>query len=199
MAAIDHFKANIERARSICALAQRLDGLTTSAVDVSDLYRSAIVLGVSALDHFVHEFVRTGMLDVHAGVRAITPAHLTFRIPLSEIRNGLSNPSDVSWFDRAIRDAHSWLTFQDPERIADAVRLISAVELWNAVAGELGLPAKDVRTKLKVIVDRRNKIAHEADLDPTNPGQRWPIDQVLVNETLNFLESVSLAIDKVAV
>ena len=51
--------------------------------------------------------------------------------------------------------------------------------------------AKDIKQQLTFIVDRRNKIAHEADIDPTyNIGNRWPIDDILVNETVNFVEDV---------
>jgi hypothetical protein len=42
-----------------------------------------------------------------------------------------------------------------------------------------------------VIVDRRNKIAHQADIDPTlDLGNRWPIDQLLVGNSIDFIEQV---------
>jgi len=50
-----------------------------------------------------------------------------------------------------------------------------------------------------LIVDRRNQIAHEADLDPTNPGARWPINALLVDDTVDFIEKVGDAIYEVAV
>lgn len=31
----------------------------------------------------------------------------------------------------------------------------------------MGRPDKDIKQELKIIIDRRNKIAHEADIDPT--------------------------------
>ncbi len=40
-------------------------------------------------------------------------------------------------------------------------------------------------------MDRRHKIAHEADIDPTlGLGNRWRIDEVLVNDAVDFLEQV---------
>jgi hypothetical protein len=57
---------------------------------------------------------------------------------------------------------------------------------------------KDAKTRLKLIVDRRNKIAHEADLDPTSPGFRWPISSTVVNDAIDFIESLGDAIYKVA-
>ncbi|MOA60538.1 hypothetical protein D3C78_1854410 [compost metagenome] len=47
--------------------------------------------------------------------------------------------------------------------------------------------SQNLKTNLNLIVDRRNKIAHEADMDPTCPGFRWPIDDVMVEESINFV------------
>jgi len=48
-----------------------------------------------------------------------------------------------------------------------------------------------------VTVDRRNKIAHEADVDPSAPGCRWPISPIIVEEALGFLDGVANAIAEV--
>jgi hypothetical protein len=42
--------------------------------------------------------------------------------------------------------------------------------------------------------DRRNKIAHEADMDPSYPGARWPISETDVNKALDFIEQLCEAI-----
>ena len=68
-------------------------------------------------------------------------------------------------------------SFQQPDKIADAIRLFSDVKLWQQVALELAIPEQDVKARLKLIVDRRNKIAHEADVDPSFPNMRWPITE----------------------
>jgi hypothetical protein len=47
-------------------------------------------------------------------------------------------------------------------------------------------------------LDRRNKIAHEADMDPTNPGYRWPINEALIRDAIDFIERIVQAIFKVA-
>jgi hypothetical protein len=91
------------------------------------------------------------------------------------------------------------LSFQQPDKIADAIRLISSIELWNLVAIELGMSSADVKTGLKIIIDRRNTIAHEADMDPTNPGFRWTINANMANEATDFIDRIAEAIFKVAV
>ncbi len=138
---LDQVLENIARARGLSALAQHLDEQTTSVVDLSDIYRASLVLSVSALDHFVHEFVSVGMLEVHNGARPPTHAHLSFRIPLAAARAGIADTSKNDWLDEAVRDAHSWLSFQHPDKIADAIRLASGATLWEDVATERGSTA----------------------------------------------------------
>lgn len=182
------------RARALTGLANSLLSITTPAVDLTDLYRASLVLGVSALDYFVHEFVRMGMLEVNSGARAPTDAYLSFRIPLKSVGQGVSAPATNDWLDSTVREAHSWISFQHPDKIADAIRLISKVALWETVATHVGSDSKTIKVRLTAIVDRRNKIAHEADMDPTNPGHRWPISSPLVEDALNSIDQIVHAI-----
>jgi hypothetical protein len=197
-AAFDQFCENLARARSLAGLAQSLSSLTTSVIDLSDILRASLVLAVSALDHFVHEFVQLGMLELHRGNRPTTEAYLSFRVPMSATREAIADTGRDEWLDQAIREAHGWLSFQHPDKIADAIRLMSNVRLWEEVASELGMTSRTVRTQLGAIIDRRNKIAHEADMDPTNPGYRWPINEVLIQDAIDFIDQVVQAIFKVA-
>jgi hypothetical protein len=50
-----------------------------------------------------------------------------------------------------------------------------------------------------LVIDRRNAIVHEADLNPSYPGERWPIDRAQVDHACNLVESIERAIFKVTV
>ena len=139
------------------------------------------------------------MIDCAKGARPKTDAYLRFDIPLSATESALSGTTHEVWVGETVREKHSWQSFQDPDKLADAIRLISPVKLWEGVGVELSMLPKDVKTRLKLVVDRRNKIAHEADLDPANPGFRWPITAPMVNDTIDFIERLGDAIFKVAV
>lgn len=196
-AALIQFVENISRARTISGLAEALTRLGV-VFDVTDLHRAAIVLAVSALDHFVHDVVRIGVVKSYSNVIPATDATLAFRVPISSVLECVATPGDSTWLDSAVRNSHSFQTFQHPDKIADAIRLISPVKLWEEVGKELGMDAKAVKTHLTAIVDRRNKIAHEADMDHLGTGTRWPIDEQLVTEALDFVEKVVRAISAVA-
>lgn len=197
--AIDDFETSMARVRALHALQASFTKLVTEAVDLSDILRAEVVLAVSALDYFVHELTRLGMLESWSGVRAQTDAFQRFQLPLS-IVGGLNNPAAGGQvLDAEIRSRHGFLAFQHPDKIADAVRLFSNIRLWEEVGRETASSAQDVKSSLILIIDRRNKIAHEADVDPTYPGQRWPIDVPMVEEIFDKIESICHAIFKVAV
>ena len=195
-AAIEQFRQNIAYVRHLShvhAVASSSPGL-----DASDILRAQIVSAVSALDHYVHEVTRLGTLEVFNRKRTRTPAFDRARVSLEAVLTALDTPGGDDWLDDQIRHDHSFQSFQTPDKIADAVRLFSSVPLWERVAEELHVDLREVKDQLKLIVDRRNKIAHEADLDPTYPGVRWPIDAALVNGAVDFIEQVCEAIHRVA-
>src|SRR6185437_6090567 len=148
------------------------------------------VLAVSAFDFCVHEVVRTQMLEVHKGTRQPTSSFRRFRISMESLQAALASPNDHEWLDNEIRIQHSWKSFQHPDNVADAVRLVSDASFWDRVAASIGQDPLSTKRQLGLIVDRRNKIAHEADMDPTTPGDRWPIDSALVQESVEFLKLI---------
>uniref|UniRef100_E6QPW1 RiboL-PSP-HEPN domain-containing protein n=1 Tax=mine drainage metagenome TaxID=410659 RepID=E6QPW1_9ZZZZ len=197
--ALIQFQENLKRARELGALALAVESVTTSIIDVSDMWRAQIVLVVSALDHFIHDVTRLGMIEISKGSRQKTDAYLRFQMPFTAIESALNGMPHENWVGETVREKLSWQSFQDPDKLAEAIRLISVVKLWEVVGVELTMSAADVKTRLRLIVERRNKIAHEADLDPANPGFRWPINADMAADTINFIEHVGEVIFKVAV
>ncbi len=197
---IEQFRENLTRVRNLGGLHTALDNATTTAVDSTDILRSQIAMIVSALDLYIHEITRIGMLEVYNGERPQTDAFLRFRVTLGSTMQGISNPRVSEWLDIEIRERHGHLSFQDPDNIADAVRRFSSCELWRSVAAQLNLDMQDVKNQLRAIVDRRNKIVHEADLNPSYPGTttRWSISPADVTSTLDFIEKICEAIEIVS-
>lgn len=245
--AIDQFNISINRVRDLIAVYQSLQSQTTNILDLSDILRATLVLAVSALDYYIHEVVRLGMLEIYSGVRcepnpsqnSSQSAFSRFKVSLrnaseerklaldlsswitdeltdSQGSDFFNNPQDVSkiitvitdslqnklnnnsWLDNEIRERHSYLSFQQPDKIADAIKLVSNKKLWKEVGITMGKNEKEIKQQLSAIVDRRNKIAHEADINPTyNLGELWNIDEILVNNAVDFLEKLVGAIHQV--
>ena len=195
--AIENFRVNIERVRNLGSLSNILDLQTTVALDTSDLLRAELVLAVSAFDHFIHETSRLGMLEIYRGVRPRTPAFSRFQISMEGVFQAIADSTNGDWLEQEIRSRHGYQSFQQPDQIADAIRLISEVQLWNAVGNAIGMNAQIVRETLAMIVNRRNQIAHEADMNPSFPLSRWPIDGNMVNDSVDFIDRVAQAIHDV--
>lgn len=110
----------------------------------------------------------------------------------------LARLNNTSWLESEIRERLGYQSFQQADKIADAIRYISDKKLWDEVATQMTKSAKDIKQQLNSIVDRRNKIAHEADIDPTfNIGSRWNIDEVLVSDAVDFIEELVESIHQV--
>ena len=95
---------------------------------------------------------------------------------------------------KSVKSMGIWL-FNILDRIADAIRLFSSCTLWISVASELNLEVEDVKTELQLIVNRRNQIAHEADLDSRTPGgNRFTISPSDTERIINFIQDIGEAI-----
>jgi hypothetical protein len=193
--ALQNFHSNIERVRALGALHQYFSKVVTSPLlDFSDILRAQLVLSVSAFDYYIHEITRLGMLEVFNGLRPSTNGFKQFSIPLQAVLPSLSGSVGDGWIDELIRQKHSYLAFQNPDKVADAIRLFYSCDLWQSVSNQLGMSKKDVKARLQLIIDRRNKIAHEADLDPSYPDTRWPISPNDVNDAVDFLVKICEAV-----
>ncbi|WP_293312563.1 HEPN domain-containing protein [Pedobacter sp. UBA5917] len=155
----------------------RIDGIYLHSVnnlgiphgDVEDLLRSEIVYAVSALDKMIHELVKIGMVEIFLGTRPYTSAFGNYQLSLSqqaEIAAATHPIPPAAIFQGIIERKHSFLSFQDPEKLKDALGLVwDEPHKWQKIATALGLTMNAAKGTLNNIVIRRNQIAHEMDLD----------------------------------
>lgn len=197
--AIDQFRANLARVRNFGSIVEELLAQTTSVDDLTDVLRAELVLAVSALDHYIHEVVRIGMLESYRGSRPRTSQFRRFQVSLGSALDAVSvaDALNDNWINEEIRSRHGFRSFQTPDHIAAAIRLISGVILWSEVAVRMRTSPEEIRETLIGIVDRRNKIAHEADMSPLLSQGRTPIDREMVTEAVDFLERVAETIHTV--
>jgi hypothetical protein len=205
---IAHFDAVWLRCGHLSAMQAYLAANVAGALRPDELLRAEWVARVSALDLYLHRLIADRMRLIFEGKLPKTPAFDRFLLPtetVERIRSAKAPADASSAFDLEVRRQLGFLTFQDPDRIADGVRLCSSVELWNAVAVHQGataatkaLRAKSLKQSLSAIVDRRNKIAHEGDLQPTLPIEAWPIARSDLSIVENFVARLVASIDACA-
>jgi hypothetical protein len=205
MTPITYFNDVWQRCAEIQVLRSYFAGKLTSAVSLDELLRAEWVARVGALDLYVHELVAQNLVRIFDGVRNTCPGFSKFHCSsetLLRIKNS-PTPADASAaFDFEVRSKLSRVTYQFPDDIADGVRFVSACELWNEIAILKGANAstkiahaKKLKKTLSLIVERRNKIAHEGDLQPAVPRTPWPIGPTDVDYAATFIEDLVHTID----
>lgn len=183
-----------------------IDGIYTyfesqvKAVDLSEIIRAQYVLLVSAFDYYIHDLVRDGMLSVFDGVKSPNNDYNKFSISLKTLNLLLANNDQNirrQLLDNEIRNVTSKCSYQAPSNVERALALIDVKSIWKFVAKELNMSRDDIVKELGLIVNRRNKIAHEADIDPIT-NEKTPIDRNTLIDVKNFITKIVTEIDKKA-
>jgi hypothetical protein len=203
----EYFNEVWQRSELFVALHSYMTNHVTGALQADELLRAEWASRVSALDLYVHELVAQNLLRIFDGTRPTCSGFAKLQISsdtLIRIQTSITGADRSTAFDLGVRTKLSRITYQYPEDIADGVRLISPCKLWNDVALTLGATPDSVKTRtesikkqLSLIVDRRNKIVHEGDLQPAIPRTPWPISRADLSEVAAFIHEIVSAIDSV--
>ncbi len=167
-------------------------------IDASDLLRWKWVLAVSSLDKYIHDVVRIGMVQQFLNQRTITDKYRSFRIDMTKYNSLSMSPTPQIDFENEIIRQHSYLAFQTPDKIAEALAFIwSEPHKWERISQNMATPisAKDLRTKLNNIIVRRNQIVHEGDCFSSNlPLQQQLISKSDASDVVTFISELVNAI-----
>lgn len=203
MKPIEQFQSVWERAEELSVLHLYLSENVSGAIRKDELLRAEWAMRVSALDLYIHELTIQQMIEIFIGVRSPSAGYLRFRVSMETLRRVSDAPLEsVEAFELDVRGQLSLQSFQDPDKIADAIRLCCDLELWNQIAIHLGAPPADkvkqgrlLKKSLSAIVQRRHKIVHEGDMQPGFPRTAWPISRTDLQEVKLVIWQVVSAID----
>jgi len=163
-----------------------------------DILRAQFVMIVSALDCFIHDVVRIGMLEIYLEQRNSSKNTEKFPISLTilqQIEKVSDETTKLAFLEKHIETKNSEDSFQSPRNIEYALGLISIDKIWTKLSSEMNRPPEDIKSQLALVVDRRNKIAHESDRDNLL-GSKIFIDKILVTNTINFIDNLCNSISK---
>jgi hypothetical protein len=203
----NYFDEIWQRCELLAAIHSYISHHATGALQPDELLRAEWASRVSALDLYVHELVAQNLLAIFEGTRKICPGFARLQISsdaMIRIKDAPTVAQRSTAFDLEVRTKLSRITYQYPDDIADGIRMISPCKLWNEVALKLGADQQSVtqvtelvKKRLSLIVDRRNKIVHEGDLQPTVPRTPWPISRQDVTEVTGYISQIVSALDGV--
>lgn len=197
--ALQTLNANLKYAGSLVESGEKLEVQGDAHVDVMDLYRSAWVMAVAALDHWVFEEIHHRMVALLMQPTGPKPAGFyRLELPVDLFDRVYHQREPVrEIFEEFVRKQFSHKSFQNPVNIKDGFKYVTDVGLWSAVAkqdsranGTL-LKEKDVTAKLKRIMARRNQIVHQSDIDTERPGRRCPVKAEEVRNVIDDLKNLA--------
>lgn len=183
-------------------------GADLDSVYPDEALRAEWVMRVSALDLYIHELISNRLVRIFQGGLHSPKGFSNLRLKAeTAIRLATASPMDRDGgFDLDVRTQLAYSTFQMPDKIADGIRLTSEIELWGSLAKYL-YPnehpsnyknlTKGLKDDLTAIIERRNKIAHEGDLQPSMPREVWFIDVAQLETVTCFLYKLVNAIEVV--
>jgi hypothetical protein len=164
------------------------------AVDLTELLRAQYVMIVSAFDYYIHNLVRENILTNFYDRPEKSP---NIKISLNVVNIILQEPDrdeQKRILDNEIRNALSKYSYQSPINIENAMGLIGVKKIWSKIAPNLNQSPEDIKRRLSLIVNRRNKIAHESDINFLY-GTKEYIDRTIVADIIDFLRKLVNEID----
>jgi restriction system protein len=132
------------------------------------------------------------------------PYQLTkFELPLvkvEEVRRGTTTLADA--VSEHVRAKWSNAALQNPRKISEALKLVSEEDIWAKAAAKLNewnhgrtsMNAQALKQQYNSITERRNKIAHDADLLDGDLKRRRPISDAEATDAIDWIERIALAI-----
>ena len=201
------FRTNIEYARKMVLAGQSLAAFQSPVFDIGDFYRAAWVQAVSAIDHWFHEVLYRRVAELAVQDNPGMPYQLTnFELPLKkveEVRRGTTTLADA--VSDHVKAKWSNAALQNPRKISEALKLVTEENIWAKAAaqinewhhGRTAMTEQALKKQYMAITERRNKIAHDADLVDGSLDQRRSITDAEVNDAIDWIERIALAIAKV--
>lgn len=105
--------------------------------------------------------------------------------------------SRIEIINECIRRENSYKSFVAPDKVAECLKVL-VDNPWDKVATELSEPSANLKAQLRSVVDLRNRIAHEADVNPTYAGiELWPIYSADVALSISFIRRLASGIANV--
>lgn len=207
--AIITFNACISDLRNMRAFYAYLsDHCSIPKDDLTDLLRSELVNLVSAMDRFIHEIVRIGIINSYLGISPQTDKCKTIPMKFStmnkviECRSRSTPPScneEIAeyWINKEVVAILSTMSFQKTDKIKDALSYIwdvshkipPIIDKMQYAFPETTINNKQkyLEEKIDLIVSRRNQIVHEADYDISTHSKQ-AIYATWLDDTILFIK-----------
>ena len=201
LAKLISFKRHIEDIRRVNHIYDHLvHQVNLPSADLCDLLRIQLVNAVSAFDWLMHEYIHAGIMKQLMGDVPMTRKVKVFSI-YADTYSQLATIDTIEKYkilSVRVSSVLRTMSFQSPEKIKDGLSHIwEEPHKWQLLSQECGLSEKDLTDKVKLYVERRNQIVHEADVGFDSEDRR-ELEVGVVKDGINLFFSLAYAISKLA-
>ncbi len=167
--AFNNFEKNISSVEDLLKLHVLLTKDYPLLKEQSDeLLRAIIVLTVSALDNYLHDFYRIEIVESYLGKGNFNVKFDNIKISikvLQDLDSSFSEAERRNFLTNELRKMQKTETFQSHKSIENIFKNIEVKNIWLKLETLIGIKAQKIKDELGLIIDRRNKISHESDWD----------------------------------
>jgi hypothetical protein len=217
MTALANFEINIKACDQLLAMYSELrrsrgigsrGSLGQKNQDLIWLPRSTVVAAISALDSYVHDviyeqvpIVLTSSTEIPASLATVMAAVIPIKKPedFQAARTVLASHNTLHELFGAFRRTKlEFASYQAPDKVIAAYSLIGKADVFDKVSDLWQGPdssPEDIKDTLAKYVIRRNKIAHEADLE--HSGTPRPMQSTYAAGCKTFVENLVIRLDKI--
>ena len=165
-------------------------------------------MGVASLDTYMHVLVYQSAYEMNPMPRSLAQFGINFEDVVSLADQAVSaRRREVDGRPRvaaknALQKSLMRKTFQRYEDVSTAFALAGKKKVWTQAGQQLHPTAspESIKARLNSIVDRRNQIVHEGDLQRQSKPRQPRLNNVTSNEAaadLDYVEALIHAIDAV--
>ena len=198
----DHARDMIDRARAVLA------GANTPGLPVgvpTDIRRLAVVMGVAAIDTYMHRLIVTRVYEHQTLPGALATLDVPFEALLGEADEAVAARREARAtrprvrLKRVLRNRLQRATFQRADDVSKALAMAGRSGQWDNIAAAMGgaWTAKALRRRLDGIVDRRNAIVHEGDYERLDRPQVARLQPISASDAAADIDFVSDLVDAI--
>ena len=158
------------------------------------IWRSQIVFLESALDFYIHELSKYGMISIFSEKWSKTERYNNFQMPMRYVEQGLKSPESNKWLLEYVNRKFTRDVYMSWDVLVDQLNMLG-IHLKSVLETVFPKPTipdptyKDGERIIKDLYDRRNQIAHQSDRQHAN-AQQNDISKEYVEQCIHDVKSI---------
>lgn len=167
------------------------------------IWRSQVVFLESALDYYIHEVSKYGMLNIFSGNWEKTEKYNNYQVPMKYVEEGFKNPESKAWLLQYLNERFSTEVYLSAESMKNQLNLLGV--FFEPVMDRafpkpypLDSSYREGKKVVKELFERRNQIAHQTDRQH-NDATPNAISKEYVEQCFADVSAIANSIQEIAI